>query len=118
MNVNVLMLRNIVDVLKCLIEPAVFVQLLKSLVVDIQVGHQYDFTTLYTNGTNRCQAHNGVSSRVLSQTLTCRVQIKILLTILVLHGRGIAPPDFEVSVLASSFLLTQVFLAASFPCAC
>lgn len=51
----------------------------------------YDFTTLYTNGINRCQAHSGVSSRVLSPTLTCRMQIIILLTILVPHGRGIAP---------------------------
>lgn len=35
----------------------------------------YDFTTLYTIGGYSCQTHSGVSSRVLSPTLTCRVQV-------------------------------------------
>lgn len=67
----------------------------------------YDFTTLYTIGGYSRQTHSGVSSRVLSPTLTCRVQV-VPAGDIGSARQGILTPEFEVSVLASSFLLPSV----------
>ena len=67
----------------------------------------YDFTTLYTIGGYSRQTHSGVSSRVLSPTLTCRVQ-DLPANDIGSARQGNRTPEFEVSVLASSFLLPSV----------
>ena len=67
----------------------------------------YDFTTLYTIGGYSRQTHSGVSSRVLSPTLMCRVQVWPADDIGSAR-QGNFTPDFEVSVLASSFLFPSV----------
>ena len=68
----------------------------------------YDFTTLYTIGEYSRQTHSGVSSRVLSPTLTCRVQFFFTANDIGSARQGNFTPDFEVSVLTSSFLLPSV----------
>ena len=67
----------------------------------------YDFTTLYTIGRYSRQTHSGVSSRVLSPPLTCRVQ-DLPANDIGSARQGNLTPEFEVSVLASSFLLPSV----------
>ena len=67
----------------------------------------YDFTTLYTIDRYSCQTHSGVSSRVLSPTLICRVQVCPANDIDSAR-QGNFTPEFEVSVLASSFLFPSV----------
>ena len=67
----------------------------------------YGFTTLYTIGGYSRQTHSGVSSRVLSPTLTCRVQ-DLPANDIGSTRQGNLTPEFEVSVLASSFLLPSV----------
>lgn len=67
----------------------------------------YDFTTLYTIGRYSRQTHSRVSSLVLSPTLTCRMQVDPADDIGSAR-QGNLTPEFEVSVLASSFLLPSV----------
>ena len=67
----------------------------------------YDFTTLYTIGEYSRQTHSGVSSRVLSPTLICRMQVCPANDIGSAR-QGNFTPEFEVSVLASSFLFPSV----------